>query len=84
MIISMKLGATKAEIDHVCERLQEFGYKAHPIVGEERTVIGGVGGGSNKEAVMESIAAAPRAGVSRATRRRRGCAARRARRAPRR
>jgi 3-deoxy-7-phosphoheptulonate synthase len=59
MIISMKVGATKAEIDHVCERLQEFGYKAHPILGEERTVIGGVGSGSNKEAVMESIAAAP-------------------------
>jgi hypothetical protein len=27
MIISMRLHATREEIDHVCERIQEFGYK---------------------------------------------------------
>ena len=59
MIISMKLGATKQEIDHVCERLQDFGYKAHVINGVERVVIGAVGSGQNKEQVMESIEAAP-------------------------
>src|SRR5690242_10219509 len=59
MIISMKLGATKKEIDHVCERLQEFGYSAHVITGVERVVIGAVGSGKNKEQVMESIEAAP-------------------------
>jgi 3-deoxy-7-phosphoheptulonate synthase len=59
MIISMKLGAAKQEIDHVCERLQDFGYKAHVINGVERVVIGAVGSGQNKEQVMESIEAAP-------------------------
>ena len=59
MIISMKHGATKEEIDHVCERLQDFGYKAHPIFGEERVVIGGVGHADRKQQAMESIEAAP-------------------------
>ena len=59
MIISMSHGATKEEIDHVCERLQEFGYKAHPIFGEERVVIGAVGHADRKQQVMQSIEAAP-------------------------
>jgi len=59
MIISMKIGATKEEIAHVCERLGDFGYKAHPIFGEERVVIGAVGHGERKEQAMESIEAAP-------------------------
>ena len=45
MIISMRLHATKEEIDHVCERIREFGYKVHSIEGEERVVIGVVGVG---------------------------------------
>jgi 3-deoxy-7-phosphoheptulonate synthase len=59
MIISMKLGATKQEIDHVCERLQDLGFKAHVITGVERVVIGAVGSGQNKDQAMESIEAAP-------------------------
>ena len=59
MIISMKLGASKQEIDHVCERLQDLGFKAHVITGVERVVIGAVGSGQNKEQAMESIEAAP-------------------------
>ena len=59
MIISMKIGATQEEINHVCERLQDFGYKAHPIYGEERVVIGAVGHGEHKEQAMQSIEAAP-------------------------
>ena len=59
MIISMKMGATKEEINHVCERLQEFGYKAHPIYGEERVVIGAVGHQEFKQQAMDSIEAAP-------------------------
>ncbi|MCU1257530.1 MAG: synthase ferredoxin-like domain, partial [Bryobacterales bacterium] len=27
MIISMKPHATQAEIDHVCERIREYGYR---------------------------------------------------------
>src|SRR5439155_11792799 len=45
MIISMRPHATKAEIDYVCERIREFGYKVHSIEGEERVVIGVVGVG---------------------------------------
>jgi len=45
MIISMKLGATKEEIDHVCRRIEEFGYKVHSIQGDERVVIAAVGVG---------------------------------------
>src|SRR3990170_109404 len=59
MIISMKMGATQEEINHVCERLQEFGYKAHPIYGEERVVIGAVGHQEFKQQAMDSIEAAP-------------------------
>src|ERR1019366_10108300 len=59
MIISMKLGAAKKEIDHVCERLQEFGYKAHTISGVERVVIGAVGRPESKQQVMDSIESAP-------------------------
>jgi 3-deoxy-7-phosphoheptulonate synthase len=45
MIISMKLGASKEEIDHVCQRIEEFGYKVHSIQGDERVVIAAVGVG---------------------------------------
>src|SRR3990167_6886882 len=59
MIISMKIGATQEEVNHVCERLGDFGYKAHPIYGEERVVIGAVGRAEHKEQAMQSIEAAP-------------------------
>ena len=59
MIISMKHGATQEEIDHVCELLQESGFKAHPIEGEERVVIGAVGSADRKQQVMEHVEAAP-------------------------
>src|SRR5579871_3258589 len=58
MIISMRQHATKAEIDHVCERIQEFGYKVHSIVGEERVVIGVVGVGDVTQC-LESLEATP-------------------------
>src|SRR5204862_59180 len=59
MIISMKLGATQQEIEHVCDRLAELGYKAHTIQGEERVVIGAVGSPEHKQQTMDSIEAAP-------------------------
>ena len=43
MIIVMKEGATRAQIDHVFEKVRELGYKTHPIYGEQRTVIGAIG-----------------------------------------
>ena len=61
----MRQHATRAEIDHVCERIREFGYKVHSIEGEERVVIGVVGVG-DVTACLESLEATP--GVERAVR----------------
>ncbi len=58
MIISMRPHATKEEIEHVCDRIREFGYKVHSIVGEERVVIGAVGVG-DVTPCLESLEAAP-------------------------
>src|SRR5579872_4129582 len=58
MIISMRPHATKEEIEHVCERIREFGYKVHSIEGEERVVIGVVGIG-DVTACLESLEATP-------------------------
>lgn len=58
MIISMKLHSTKEEIDQVCERIRDFGYKIHAIEGEERVVIGVVGVG-DVTACLESVEAMP-------------------------
>ncbi len=52
MIISMKPGASKEQIDHICEKIRSYGYVAHPIFGETRTVIGAVGSGNNRMAVQ--------------------------------
>ncbi len=65
MIISMRPHASKQEIEHVCERIREFGYKIHAIEGEERVVIGVVGIG-DVTACLESLEATP--GVERAVR----------------
>ena len=58
MIISMRPHATKEEIDHVRERIAEFGYKVHSIEGAERVVIGVVGVG-DVTACLESLEATP-------------------------
>ena len=65
MIISMRPHATREEIDHVRERIAEFGYQVHSIEGEERVVIGVVGVG-DVTACLESLEATP--GVERAVR----------------
>src|SRR6266481_7204748 len=65
MIISMKLHATREEIDEVREQVAHFGYKVHSIEGEERVVIGVVGVG-DVTACLESLEATP--GVERAVR----------------
>jgi len=58
MIISMKLHATRGEIDEVTEQVKRFGYKVHSIEGEERVVIGVVGVG-DVTACLESVEAMP-------------------------
>jgi len=43
MIVVMKKGATKEQIEHMIQRVEELGLKAHPIYGTERTVIAAIG-----------------------------------------
>src|SRR5579871_3274863 len=65
MIISMRLHASKEEVDNVRARIEDFGYKVHSIAGEERIVIGVVGVG-DVTACLESLEAMP--GVEKAVR----------------
>src|SRR5919107_1022228 len=65
MIVSMKLHASREDINAVCERVRDFGYKVHSIEGEERVVIGIVGVG-DVTACLESVEAMP--GVEKAVR----------------
>jgi 3-deoxy-7-phosphoheptulonate synthase len=65
MIVSMRLHATRQEIEAVCDRARDFGYKVHSIEGEERVVIGIVGVG-DVTPCLESIEAMP--GVEKAVR----------------
>jgi len=58
MIISMKMHATRQEIDEVRAIVAHFGYKVHSIEGEERVVIGVVGVG-DVTACMESVESMP-------------------------
>jgi 3-deoxy-7-phosphoheptulonate synthase len=58
MIISMRPHASRAEIDHVCDRIREFGYRVHSIEGDQRVVIGVVGVG-DVTACLESLEATP-------------------------
>jgi 3-deoxy-7-phosphoheptulonate synthase len=58
MIISMRLHAPQEEVDRVCDRIREFGYKVHSIQGEQRVVIGAVGVG-DVTACLESLEAMP-------------------------
>ena len=44
MIIVMTHGATKAEVDAVVDRVHEIGLKTELSKGEERTLIGVIGG----------------------------------------
>lgn len=43
MIVSMKLGATKEQIERVCNRIEDMGFQVRSIQGDERVVIAAVG-----------------------------------------
>jgi 3-deoxy-7-phosphoheptulonate synthase len=58
MIISMKAGASKEQINHVIEKIESYGYKAHPIFGDERVVIGAIGDGRMRDHI-QSLESAP-------------------------
>jgi 3-deoxy-7-phosphoheptulonate synthase len=40
MLVMMKAHATAAEVDEVCRKIEEMGFRAHPIPGALRTAIG--------------------------------------------
>src|SRR6266446_8586516 len=58
MIVSMSEFATEEEINHVIERIEGCGYRAHVIRGTERTVIGAVGS-NGRRTELEALRAAP-------------------------
>lgn len=43
MIVVMEKGASLKQVDHMIERVEDLGLKAHVIVGTERTVIAAIG-----------------------------------------
>jgi 3-deoxy-7-phosphoheptulonate synthase len=43
MIIVMDSGSNRKQVDFIIKKAQEMGFKTHPIIGEERTVIGIIG-----------------------------------------
>ena len=43
MIVVMKNGATREQVDHVAKLVREMGLKDHVIVGTERTVVAVIG-----------------------------------------
>jgi 3-deoxy-7-phosphoheptulonate synthase len=43
MIVVMKPGASKEQVQHVIDLVREFGLRDHPIVGTDRTVIAAIG-----------------------------------------
>jgi 3-deoxy-7-phosphoheptulonate synthase len=58
MIISMKAGASREQVEHVIEQIRKMGYEAHPIWGKERVVIGAIGDERGK-ARLQALEAAP-------------------------
>ncbi len=58
MIIVLKKGCPKKNIESVIRKIEKLGFKAHAIFGVERTVIGAVGDDREKH-VLESLASIP-------------------------
>jgi len=56
MIVVMKPGAKPEQIQHVIDRITEFGYQPHPIIGTDKAVIGAIGDERGKER-LESLLA---------------------------
>ncbi len=50
MLVVMKAHATEEQVRAVCERIESFGYRAHPIPGAQRTAIGVTGNKGAMEA----------------------------------
>lgn len=57
MIVVMKKEATAADVEHMVQRIESLGLKAHVIVGTERTVIAAVG--DDRKTHKESLESGP-------------------------
>jgi 3-deoxy-7-phosphoheptulonate synthase len=57
MIVVMKKGASRDQVEHMVSRVEGLGLKAHVIVGTERTVIAAVG--EKREHAKESLESGP-------------------------
>ncbi len=57
MIVAMQAGASEGQIEHVCDRIRDFGYTPHVIRGTERTVVAAIGPGDKREHIehMKSV-----------------------------
>ena len=57
MIVVMEKNVSRDKVDHMVQRVEGLGLKAHVIVGAERTVIAVVG--EEREMVKESLESGP-------------------------
>lgn len=64
MIIVMRKGATEAQVNDIVERVREAGFGVHLSQGEERTIIGAIGGDRR---VLADLNLEARPGVERVT-----------------
>ena len=56
MIVVMKQGASDQQVQHMVQRIESMGLKAHVIIGTERTVIAAIG--EKRDKTKESLAEA--------------------------
>jgi len=55
MIVVMKIGASDAQLNQVCSKGKEMGFKPHVIYGKERNVVGLVGLGKSEMGIIEDM-----------------------------
>jgi 3-deoxy-7-phosphoheptulonate synthase len=57
MIVVMQRGATRDQVDHMAQRVEELGLKSHVIFGTERTVIAAIG--EKRDYMREALESGP-------------------------
>ena len=55
MIIVLKPGASDSELQHILERIEQLGFKAHLSRGVQRTIIGLIGDEEKLQAQREKL-----------------------------
>jgi 3-deoxy-7-phosphoheptulonate synthase len=57
MIVVMRRGASREQVDHMAERVEDLGLKSHVIFGAERTVIAAIG--EKRDYMREALESGP-------------------------